>query len=782
MGYFEIVDPETTTNLITNPSFEENVTDGWTFFTGLDGTRARDTSTSLFGVASCKLTASSSGNTQQTSSSVSLADGESITVSVWLRRTSAISHDVLLYDSTNTTARATGTITASDGTWEQVTLSWTNSTGSPVDVDVRVRNKEADGSSELWFDAVQLEKKAYATTFCDGDQPGCEWTGTPHASTSERKHWSTGGRVRDLADDLSFYVEQMIGVGMAGVSSRYRVLGGRDGALYRLTRTPARSFALQGIIIGSTHSDWHDKRQAVIDVFAPRKPRVGYPPVPRILRYSGATTEKEIEVVYEDGLGITGKNGFTDSFALSLVAPDPYWYGLGERADVLDTNDTLAVKYVAAREDGVWNAMGPPSAVSGTPSVRALARGEDGTIYVGGSFTNWDGIANADYIASWDGSSWSALDTGFSGEVWDLVIGPDGTLYAGGNFSTSTVKSWNGSSWTALGALTDTVFGLAIGRDGLLYASDDAGVVREWDGSSWSTTGSIGTFTEIYGLAAAPDGTIYAGTSGGDGAFVKAWDGSSWTSLGDDFGNIIYALAVAPDGTVYAGGTFTSNFTRVASWNGTAWSDLGTGADSTVWALTVSDAGELYAGGGFSTIGDIDFSGSVAAWDGFAWRHTDIDLNQAGGTIVYSVLTYKDDVYVGFDVAGNAAAAGQTTVSNSDDNSSANLAPAYPVIEIERSGGTDAKIQTIINETTGVALWLDYDLLDEEKVTIDLRPGQRRMVSTQFGEQWKILPQSDIAGWQLTPGDNQVMVYVSEGGSPTVTATIRWRPRYWSSD
>src|SRR5438046_1901031 len=88
------------------------------------------------------------------------------------------------------------------------------------------------------------------------------------------------------------------------------------------------------------------------------------------------------------------------------------------------------------------------------PSVRALAvSGSD--IYAGGTFTTAGGSA-ANYIAKWDGSSWSALSSGMNLYVSALAVsGTD--LYVGGGFNTAggkvsgSIAKWDGSSWSALG-------------------------------------------------------------------------------------------------------------------------------------------------------------------------------------------------------------------------------------------------------------------------------------------------------------------------------------------
>ena len=92
----------------------------------------------------------------------------------------------------------------------------------------------------------------------------------------------------------------------------------------------------------------------------------------------------------------------------------------------------------------------------------------------GGWFTTAGGGA-ANYIAKWDGRSWTALGSGMDDYVFALaVLGSD--LYAGGFFTTAGgsvalgIAKWNGSSWTALGSgMNSEVHALAIsGND--LYA------------------------------------------------------------------------------------------------------------------------------------------------------------------------------------------------------------------------------------------------------------------------------------------------------------------------
>jgi hypothetical protein len=64
--------------------------------------------------------------------------------------------------------------------------------------------------------------------------------------------------------------------------------------------------------------------------------------------------------------------------------------------------------------------------------VNALAV-SGSTLYAGGDF-NTAGSSAANWIAQWNGSSWSALGSGMNGEVNALAVS-SGTLYVGGNFT-----------------------------------------------------------------------------------------------------------------------------------------------------------------------------------------------------------------------------------------------------------------------------------------------------------------------------------------------------------
>ena len=324
--------------------------------------------------------------------------------------------------------------------------------------------------------------------------------------------------------------------------------------------------------------------------------------------------------------------------------------------------------------------------------------GSGPALYAGGDFSTAGGTAQ--YIARWDGSSWSPLGAGVLGPVYALVVFDDGTgpaLYAGGGFMTAGgvaadhIAKWDGSSWSPLGAgVLGAVHALEVYDDGdgpALYAAGSfaqaggiaANKIAKWDGSTWSPLGA-GLNVLVLTLAVFDDGggpALYAGgefdLAGGNPAkSVAKWDGSSWSALGSGMGGRVDALTVFDDGTgpaLYAGGTFATAggaaASRIARWDGSSWSPLGSGMSAGfspfgyVGALAVFDDGSgpaLFAGG------DFDAAGSAGARNIAKWQRASWSALGRGLTPAVLALTVFDDgrgpaLYAGgtFAQAGGAS-------------------------------------------------------------------------------------------------------------------------------
>ena len=164
MGFWEIVVPEATTNYTTNPSFEDNVTDGWAIF-GAGAARAQDSTYARWGAYSAKVTgAAGVSTTFRSTGTYSLADGATVTASAWMYREDAETIALRIYDSTTPAVQATTNMTETDA-WERVEVSWTNDTGGAATVTVDANLTPPGGAAlDLWIDGVQVEVKSYVTT------------------------------------------------------------------------------------------------------------------------------------------------------------------------------------------------------------------------------------------------------------------------------------------------------------------------------------------------------------------------------------------------------------------------------------------------------------------------------------------------------------------------------------------------------------------------------------------------------------------------------------------
>lgn len=677
------------------------------------------------------------------------------------------------------------------------------------------------GSGDFYLDGIQVEQLEYWTTYIDGTQPGCTWNGPAHAASSTRSGQSLGGgRVEDLQDDYSFDITGMVGTGTTklnlGVDSFAILPGGQLNSI----KTESRPFTLTGTIRGTSWADLHSKRQALINVFSSDNyPETESGKQPIRLRYNGATVHKEIAAFYEQGFEGDFKGNdlyyWEMQVAIRLIAPNPFWHALGESAASLDTNDSATFRVIAARlrSTGQWNPLGPPGTGGSASYTDIEAIAEDATyIYLGGQFTNFNGIAAADNIVRYNKltGAYSAMGTGANNGVADLIVMPNGDVIAAGTFTsmggvanTAYIARWNGSSWNALGTgLGDYARGLVVGLDGTLYVTGDfttagggaAVRIAKWNGSAWSAMGS-GLNSYGNALAVLPNGDIViAGaftTAGGSSAnYIVTWDvsASAYTAMGSGMNDEVMDVVVDSRGLVYAGGAFSTaggnSASRIAIWNGTSWTALGSGLNDTAWEMAIAPDDTLIVGGDFTTAGSIAIADNIARFNGYAWAHVDVDLPSAPAVyIVYPSLLDVDPItksyslYIGFNQTGTGTYAGKTTVSNGA------TIKAFPKFIISRSGGTSATIETLRNETTGRELLFDYDLLDGETLTIDMDPTNLSVVSSFFGSRpGAILSNSDFGLFSLKPGSNDITSFVATAGGPTITAYLLWQPQYASQD
>jgi len=307
--------------------------------------------------------------------------------------------------------------------------------------------------------------------------------------------------------------------------------------------------------------------------------------------------------------------------------------------------------YAATISPGQWDSLGSSGAINGGVTAITI-NGND--VYVAGHFTNAGGIAEADHVAKWDGTKWSALggndmgDGAISGQVY--AIATSGTdIYVGGDFESinnhgniinyGAVAKWDGMNWSAVGNLNIGNFGL----NGHIVRTIVVSGANIYIG---------GSFYDLYS-----NGVVLA-----DGDGLIKWDGTHWSVVGDS-GNVNGINAMAVIGTdIYVGGDFINagsipEADYVVKWDGTNWSALGNNGagngalNKNVHAIAASGT-DLYVGGLFSDAGGVPEADVIAKWDGTNWSALG-DNGAGNGALdpsymsVRSIFVDGTNVYVG---------------------------------------------------------------------------------------------------------------------------------------
>ncbi|MBL9120312.1 MAG: hypothetical protein JNL80_10415 [Phycisphaerae bacterium] len=323
--------------------------------------------------------------------------------------------------------------------------------------------------------------------------------------------------------------------------------------------------------------------------------------VDRIARWNGTTWSP---LTGPSGFGLSGiPNGGGADMVVFDDGNGPALFVGG----AFTTAGGVAAMNIAKWDGSTWSEVGGGL----NAAVSSLAVYDDGlgggpALYAAGDFSMAGSVPVTD-IARWNGVSWSSVGPAFGGgyiaalAVFDDGLGGGPALYAGGSFfniGSTVVRNiarWNGTSWSALNSglddgavtcMTATNGGSTLGPSlfvgGFFYRIDGVTARRlaRWDGTSWSGVGS-GMNSSVSSLQIWDDGgpegpVLYAGgyfsTAGGNyGSKIARWNGSTWSALGGGGSNgEVFAMAVYDDGSgtgpaLFAGGFFSVFF----STNGT---------------------------------------------------------------------------------------------------------------------------------------------------------------------------------------------------------------------
>lgn len=670
---------------------------------------------------------------------------------------------------------------------------------------------------------------ALGADYIDGDQPGCYWTGVPHASTSvARQYTRETGYWVDITDDLKLddanviTVDGVSGVGLPPTSNHLVDRAILHGADFQDQRYAPRAIQANLTFNVSTRANLAALRASLaillrldsLDDQAPIR-----------MRYAAYSTPLEFRALYESGLEfnyVAGETGFNESVTLRMVAPDPFFYEDGEDAVITSPgrSTTGSLNYFQKRSytSGLWDVASGPNG-----RVIDILELPDGRIVFAGMFTSWSvGSSQGVVMYTPSTNTFSALGTGLAGNGYALALSADGnTLYVGGDFtsaggvgSTADIAQYNLTTgvWSAMGTgLTggNAVWSILAAPNGLVYAgggfSQMGGVantsgIAVWNGTAWSAmgTGAAG-LGGVYSIVYGPDGNIYiGGLFSGLGGVSGTLNIGRWSTTDSVYEPIapagvnerVHCLGFMEDGTLFAGGPFTSvdlvSCAGMVTWNGSVWAPLGIGVTAGagtdgpwVKGFNVID-GQLWVTGSMTEVDGISLGGTgLAIWNGSAWIAPDFE--HPSGTIISGrVLKSKEGtIYFGHNVTGTL------TYSRVLSLAALSLGPSYPKLKF--TGPGNLKGVSSIKDNRGI--WFDYTLLSGEVAVLDLDPEKMSFVSNRFGNVMsRILAGSDfdvlvLGGYGLRGGITErynAFIGGSLAGSSSIEVT--WRPRHITAD
>lgn len=829
-SFWGVVLPSAGVNLLRNPSAERNTTDWNDPAVGFIAGRKSDAQAfgafsvvtpGLIGgpIIGCTIGPFTAGaGTAYTTSIYLKASGESMKIGV------GNNADVTAPPTYQGTSAA---FTVGGGTWQRYSFSYTEASGGARYLTI-LAAAGAINNGTVYMDGAQVEVGSQ-TTYIDGDQDGCYWTGAPHLSSSVRSGtYRGGGTVLALAD-LGFRVDASPGIGMPPLETTSQSFALIDGAEFQRQRAKERTFTLESQVVGTTWKDLHVTRRTVINAL---KIDLVSPQQPTRFLYVGGQGTVRIDAVVDAGLEFhqTPGQGFTEIVGVRFIAHDPFWYAATDQGTALAPRVSIgSTNYIAKRDPlGRWGTLGangttimtvPNAALPDTSGITDLALNSGGTLFMCGSWGSVAGTQSPNVAMYFPtANTFGTLAGGTLGHqnggrcVRSLLFSPAGSLYVAGDFGTAAgtaavaIAQWNGA-WgtltggtvTGLGVAGTSVRALGFSNGTLFFAGrfaevggTSAGSVAQWVNGAFGTLGA-GIVGFVRDMTIGLDGAVYvvgnltsaAGTTVND---VARWSGA-WGSMGTGFyGGQANAIGVAtePNGKIVAVGAFNNSDPgttyNAAEWNGISWSAMGSGlfrSDNidTTWVTTVTvdqNTGDIYAGGAFNVAGGISVPDGFARWNGYAWLPIDIDVT-GQGTFNAILLAPDQTLYAAGSFAGTARAAAVAQIYN------AGMSEAYPTIKVRTTGGGTARLFQVVNTyPTGDGVYFNYTIQPGEEVTLETEPGQRSFTSSYVGNIFgKIIGGSNIASFRLLPGTNWISLFCD---SDNVAASIYWRPRSWSAD
>jgi hypothetical protein len=730
---------------------------------------------------------------------VSLTNGTQYSFSADILDVAGQSYSLWFADNAGNLVGAATTWTG-NGHWKRRSVTYT--AAATATHRLYLTRASINSTAVYYTDGWQLETGS-VSTYLDGDMRGFVrtqtdyyWTGTPHVSTSYRSgQTKSGGTEVRLKDYMRIIA--VLGLGLAPIVNS-ALPNVRGGAFFQSSKFDSRTITLSGKVVGLAPDVIYDNRKALVAAINPRNVGADQPMVLRIsaLDTAGGVEQAEpVDAVVQYSGGLEGdfdRPGAEDvplQFRMFL----PYLVADGEKGAGITINQTIADSDFAMKRDktGAW------SAISGqiNDTVRAFAKGNDGSIYVGGAFTDV-GDANGDYIFKISPAGViSSLGTGMAGGiVTALAVSPSGDVYAGGAFTsaggvanTARIARWDGAAWNSVGGgiASGAVLALAFSTSGNLYIGGsftnhfdaNGDYITVWSGSAYSSLGT-GMNGNVLTLSSGGPGIMYAAgdftLAGGVANTVRV---AKWTSAGaweplSTGANVVVRSSVYSNGSLYIGGDFTTvgglSISYCARWNGAAWDALDTLTDP-VYSMAADSNGNIYVGSGNPYTQGLP----VVFWNGYSFANLDVVVpRDIVLTIIYAIFIDRDQVYIGYDDDGSATAPLIASVTNTGS------APAAPKITFTGPG----IVYQVKNTTSGKSVFFDLTLLAGETAVLDLNPDNPTFTSTFRGNLLSTILAGSNMDLSLLPGANNLSIFIAGTTTAATTVTVTYREQYASLD
>ena len=309
------------------------------------------------------------------------------------------------------------------------------------------------------------------------------------------------------------------------------------------------------------------------------------------------------------------------------------------------------------------------------PGIKKILKVSNTEIYVAGCFTNFAGVATADYVAKWDGTAWSGL--GASGDISAIVhdmVMYKGELHivgefndAGGDVTADMIAKWSGSAWVGLPVAggVNANFGVGSPRE---LAGDYAAALKVQENNA-------GTSDDILLVGGKFSWGINNGTSGfqfPNTRNIATWNSTTWGSIDTDsqpFINYADAEYVVHDIEVVGTSIYVSGYRNSAlcsssstnrrnafhKFDGTTWTkpitviDCPAGFGSGFGFYTMEAAGtDIYVGGTFTSLSYVashlgvynTTTGEFSAFNNFSAQF-------GTGVVVRSITSVGTQTFIG---------------------------------------------------------------------------------------------------------------------------------------